>query len=180
MSERGRLCRWVHDFGPDRFTHHSSLITNHALRNPASHTVHTCFKSSSPVQTSVRRLSHSILAMVYNTLGVFAGLSGAVGVGLGALGAHAMKSQLNAYRKCLARAKVMVPVLTMYLLLTCCDVNRDGRLDNGYSVPASAQLGAALHCQSSPDRSGGRSRLCICHGNHLFQRFHLRPLPHKA
>ncbi|CDR99496.1 uncharacterized protein SPSC_01155 [Sporisorium scitamineum] len=36
--------------------------------------------------------------MVYNTLGVFAGLSGAVGVGLGAIGAHAMKGKLNAYQ----------------------------------------------------------------------------------
>ncbi|KAJ9475562.1 hypothetical protein PHBOTO_005649 [Pseudozyma hubeiensis] len=36
--------------------------------------------------------------MVYNQLGVFAGLSGAVGVGLGAIGAHAMKSKLNAYQ----------------------------------------------------------------------------------
>ena len=37
--------------------------------------------------------------MVYNTLGVFAGVSGAVGVGLGAIGAHAMKGKLNAYRE---------------------------------------------------------------------------------
>ncbi|SPO48370.1 related to UPF0382 membrane protein C1782.12c [Moesziomyces antarcticus] len=36
--------------------------------------------------------------MVYHMLGAFAGLSGAVGVGLGAIGAHAMKSKLNAYQ----------------------------------------------------------------------------------
>jgi uncharacterized membrane protein YgdD (TMEM256/DUF423 family) len=36
--------------------------------------------------------------MVYHMLGAFAGLSGAMGVGLGAIGAHAMKSKLNAYR----------------------------------------------------------------------------------
>ena len=36
--------------------------------------------------------------MVYHMLGAFAGLSGAMGVGLGAIGAHAMKGKLNAYR----------------------------------------------------------------------------------
>lgn len=46
--------------------------------------------------------------MVYHTLGVFAGLSGAVGVGLGAIGAHAMKSKLNAYRKWQVDAQVPI------------------------------------------------------------------------
>lgn len=36
--------------------------------------------------------------MVYNMLASFAGISGAMGVGLGAIGAHAIKNKLNAYR----------------------------------------------------------------------------------
>lgn len=47
--------------------------------------------------------------MVYNTLGVFAGVSGAVGVGLGAIGAHAMKGKLNAYRECSTNLPASLP-----------------------------------------------------------------------
>lgn len=36
--------------------------------------------------------------MVYNMLSAFAGVSGAIGVGLGAIGAHAMKGKLNAHQ----------------------------------------------------------------------------------
>ncbi|KAJ1021667.1 hypothetical protein NDA16_003803 [Ustilago loliicola] len=36
--------------------------------------------------------------MVYNMLASFAGISGAMGVGLGAIGAHVMKGKLNAHQ----------------------------------------------------------------------------------
>ncbi|SPC64905.1 related to UPF0382 membrane protein C1782.12c [Ustilago sp. UG-2017b] len=36
--------------------------------------------------------------MVYNMLASFAGISGAMGVGLGAIGAHAIKNKLNAHQ----------------------------------------------------------------------------------
>ncbi|EST08296.2 Protein of unknown function DUF423 [Kalmanozyma brasiliensis GHG001] len=36
--------------------------------------------------------------MTYNMLHAFAGISGAVGVGFGAIGAHALKNKLNTYQ----------------------------------------------------------------------------------
>lgn len=37
--------------------------------------------------------------MAINMLHTFAGISGAVGVGFGAIGAHALKNKLNTYRE---------------------------------------------------------------------------------